>query len=307
MTETSRIEQLLLKDRMILSVAMVGIFLIAAIYTLFGVGMPMSAYEMTWGEMMPMNMSEGMEKSATMSSDSGMSGQGMGEMMMSPVWSLRYAVLVFFMWWVMMIAMMLPSVASVVLLYSALIRRSQSSSKAPQSASTFLLGYLTAWAFFSLLATALQWLGELRGLMSPMNMTLTHHLLASTVLILAGVYQFTPWKESCLKHCQSPMQFLTERRRPGLKGAFLMGIDHGAYCLGCCWFLMALLFSRRHHEPLLDHWIDGLRAHGKTHFESAFEQTQQADGACSGFFWRRIVAESMAFLNQNGSTLFSSP
>ena len=78
--------------------------------------------------------------------------------------------------------------------------------------------------------------------MSPMNMTLTHHLLASTVLILAGVYQFTPWKESYLKHCQSPMQFLTERRRPGLKGAFLMGIDHGAYCLGCCWFLMALLF-----------------------------------------------------------------
>ena len=242
MTETSRIEQLLLKDRLILSVAMVGIFLIAAIYTLFGVGMPMSAFEMTWGEMMPMNMSEGMEKSATMSSDSGMSGQGMGEMMMSPVWSLRYAVLVFFMWWVMMIAMMLPSVASVVLLYTALLRRSQSSSKAPQSASTFLLGYLTAWAFFSLLATALQWLGELRGLMSPMNMTLTHHLLASTVLILAGVYQFTPWKESCLKHCQSPMQFLTERRRPGLKGAFLMGIDHGAYCLGCCWFLMALLF-----------------------------------------------------------------
>ena len=150
--------------------------------------MPMSAFEMTCGEMMPMNMSEGMEKSATMSSDSGMSGQGMGEMMMSPVWSLRYAVLVFFMWWVMMIAMMLPSVASVVLLYSALIRRSQSSSKAPQSASTFLLGYLTAWAFFSLLATALQWLGELRGLMSPMNMTLTHHLLASTVLILSLIH-----------------------------------------------------------------------------------------------------------------------
>ena len=108
---------MLLKDRLILSFAMVGIFLIAAIYTLFGVGMPMSAFEMTWGEMMPMNMSEGMDKSATMSSDSGMSGQGMGEMMMSPVWSLRYAVLVFFMWWVMMIAMMLPSVASVVLLF----------------------------------------------------------------------------------------------------------------------------------------------------------------------------------------------
>ncbi|HCP32881.1 MAG TPA: hypothetical protein DIT94_00765, partial [Deltaproteobacteria bacterium] len=102
MTETSRIEQLLLKDRLILSVAMVGIFMIAAIYTFFGVGMPMSVFEMTWGEMMPMNMSEDMGKSATMSSDSGMSGQGMGEMMMSPVWSLRYAILVFLMWWIMM-------------------------------------------------------------------------------------------------------------------------------------------------------------------------------------------------------------
>ena len=102
MTETSRIEQLLLKDRLILSVAMVGIFMIAAIYTFFGVGMPMSVFEMTWGEMMPMNMSEDMGKSATMSSDSGMSGQGIGEMMMSPVWSLRYAILVFLMWWIMM-------------------------------------------------------------------------------------------------------------------------------------------------------------------------------------------------------------
>ncbi len=90
MTETSRIEQLLLKDRLILSVAMVGIFMIAAIYTFFGVGMPMSVFEMTWGEMMPMNMSEDMGKSATMSSDSGMSGQGMGEMMMPAVWSARY-------------------------------------------------------------------------------------------------------------------------------------------------------------------------------------------------------------------------
>ena len=126
-------------------------------------------------------------------------------------------------------------------------------------------------------------------------------------LDLAGVYQFTPWKESCLKHCQSPMQFLTERRRPGLKGAFLIGIENGAYCLGCCWFLMALLFV----GGIMNlYWIIGLTVYvlmEKTHIESALEQTQQADGACSGFFWSRIVAESMAFLNQNGSTLFSSP
>ena len=85
----------------------------------------MSAFEMTWGEMMPMNMSEGMEKSATMSSDSGMSGQGIGEIMMSPVWSLRYAVLVFFMWWVMMIAC---------LLYTSPSPRDTMSSRMPSSA-----------------------------------------------------------------------------------------------------------------------------------------------------------------------------
>ena len=220
MYEPTLLEGLLKRDRVLVLSALLILFILAALYTIYGIGMDMTALEMT--------------AMSGMRDMPGMNAPGQ--------WSLIYAVLIFLMWWVMMIAMMLPSVASVVLLYSALIRRSQSSSKAPQSASTFLLGYLTAWAFFSLLATALQWLGELRGLMSPMNMTLTHHLLASTVLILAGVYQFTPWKESCLKHCQSPMQFLTERRRPGLKGAFLMGIDHGAYCLGCCWFLMALLF-----------------------------------------------------------------
>ena len=233
--ETSRIEQLLLKDRLIISTAMAGIFLIAAIYTLLGVGMPMSALEMT--------MADGMVTSMpVMSSATGMNDQGMAKMMMPAVWSARYAVLVFLMWWVMMIAMMLPSVASVILLYSALIRRGTGTSKAPQSAGFFLLGYLAAWAFFSLLATAMQWLCELRGIMSPMDMTLTSNLLGSSIMILAGIYQFTPWKESCLQHCQSPMQFLTKHRRPGLKGAFLMGVEHGAYCLGCCWFLMGLLF-----------------------------------------------------------------
>ena len=190
MTETSRIEQLLLKDRLILSVAMVGIFLIAAIYTLFGVGMPMSAFEMTWGEMMPMNMSEGMEKSATMFSDSGIIGLGMGEMMMSPVWSLRYAVLVFFMWWVMMIAMMLPSVASIILLYVALIRRSNHTQNPSALAGNFLGGYLAAWAFFSLLATLLQSVLELKGFVSPMMMSLMSQIIGAGVLIAAGLYQF---------------------------------------------------------------------------------------------------------------------
>jgi len=213
---------------------MVAIFVIAAIYTVLGVGMPMSALQMT--------LAEGMASpQSNMASGTGMAEQGMA-MMMPAAWSGRYAVLVFLMWWVMMIAMMLPSVASVVLLYSALIRRGDGSANVPRLAGIFLGGYLSAWAFFSLLATGAQWVLELRGIVSPMGMALTSNLLGATVLIAAGTYQFTPWKQSCLQHCQSPLQFLTERRRSGMGGAFLMGIEHGAFCLGCCWFLMALLF-----------------------------------------------------------------
>lgn len=233
--KTSTVEQLLNRDRLIVSSAMAVIFVIAAIYTVLGMGMPMSALEMTLSEDMAATESN-------MASGTGLSGHGLASMMMTADWSTGYAVLVFLMWWVMMIAMMLPSVASVVLLYTALIRRGDDAANVPRLAAMFLTGYLSAWAFFSLLATGAQWFLELREIVSPMNMALTSNILGALVLIAAGVYQLTPWKQSCLQHCQSPMQYLTEHRRPGLRGALLMGIEHGAFCLGCCWFLMALLF-----------------------------------------------------------------
>ena len=233
MNERAGIEQLLARDRLIISVAMLAIFLIATVYTLMGVGMSMSSVEMTFGTSeMPMQ---------DMPSKDMLDG-GMSSMMMPPVWSASYAALVFLMWWVMMIAMMLPSVASIILLYSTLIRRSNPTQNPSVLAGTFLGGYLAAWAFFSLLATLLQSVLELRGFVSPMMMSLTSQIIGSGVLIAAGLYQFTPVKESCLQHCQNPLKFLTEKRRPGYRGAFLMGVEHGAFCLGCCWFLMALLF-----------------------------------------------------------------
>lgn len=233
MNERAGIEQLLARDRLIISVAMLAIFLIAAVYTLMGVGMSMSSVEMTFGTSeMPMQDMPFKD----------MLDGGMSSMMMPPVWSASYAALVFLMWWVMMIAMMLPSVASIILLYSTLIRRSNPTQNPSVLAGTFLGGYLAAWAFFSLLATLLQSVLELRGFVSPMMMSLTSQIIGSGVLIAAGLYQFTPVKESCLQHCQNPLKFLTEKRRPGYGGAFLMGVEHGAFCLGCCWFLMALLF-----------------------------------------------------------------
>ena len=127
MNERTGIEQLLARDRLIVSGAMLAVFLIAAVYTVMGVGMSMSAVEMTFGasEMPMQDMSSSSSGSSMMEVPSkDMLDGGMSSMMMPPVWSTSYAALVFLMWWVMMIAMMLPSVASIILLYSTLIRRS---------------------------------------------------------------------------------------------------------------------------------------------------------------------------------------
>ena len=73
-------------------------------------------------------------------------------------------------------------------------------------------------------------------------MTTTNYWLGGAILLAAGLWQLTPLKGVCLRHCRSPLSFLAQQWRPGRLGAFRMGLEHGAYCLGCCWFLMGLLF-----------------------------------------------------------------
>jgi len=164
----------------------------------------------------------------------------MPEMNATP-WSPAYAGLMFLMWWIMMAAMMLPSAAPVLLLAASLNRRAQPG-RAPYGATGFFgAGYLFAWAVFSLAAVGAQaWLAQ-SGFLSAM-MQLSSRPLAGGLLIAAGIWQLTPLKRACLDRCRSPVRFLTERRRPGGFGALLMGIEHGTFCLGCCWLLMALLF-----------------------------------------------------------------
>ena len=147
----------------------------------------------------------------------------------------------FAMWWVMMIAMMVPSAAPTILLFAA-IKRRQAATENPVIASwLFLAGYLVIWAGFSLVAVSAQWTLEQSGLLSGM-MASTSNLLAGIILLAAGLYQFTPIKRACLHYCQSPVLFLSRYWRPGAMGALRMGFRHGGYCVGCCWFLMALLF-----------------------------------------------------------------
>ena len=151
--------------------------------------------------------------------------------------------LVVAMWWVMMAAMMLPSAAPLVLLYGQVARhhaRTQGQALAP--ASVLLAGYLAAWLGFSVAAAAAQRLLEPSGLLSPMMLWSRSAPLSAAVLAAAGLYQWSPFKQACLRQCRGPVRYLTEHWRPGLRGAFALGLRHGAWCLGCCWMLMALLF-----------------------------------------------------------------
>ena len=91
------------------------------------------------------------------------------------------------------------------------------------------------------------------GLLSAM--AVTNAMLGGSILVAAGVYQLTPMKQACLRRCRGAVQFLTERWQPGAAGVFRMGLAHGLYCLGCCWFLMALLFFGGIVNVL---WIAGL-------------------------------------------------
>jgi predicted metal-binding membrane protein len=156
----------------------------------------------------------------------------------SDAWGPATAAAVVLMWSSMMAAMMLPSATPMVLLFAQLARRGGSSQAATWA---FAGAYVLAWAAFSVLAAALHWLLQRVGLVSPM-MVSTSPVLTAALLVGAGVYQFTPLKTACLTRCRSPLAFLMAEWRKGTAGAFIMGLRHGAYCIGCCWALMTLLF-----------------------------------------------------------------
>lgn len=140
------------------------------------------------------------------------------------------------MWWLMMVAMMLPSAAPAILLYARVRETRRSDSAIPQT-WVFLAGYLLVWLVFSIAAAAVQW-----RLVGP-SMALENAYLTGSLLLAAGVYQLSPLKSACLRECRSPAQFITRHWRPGIAGALRLGMLHGAYCVGCCWLLMALLFA----------------------------------------------------------------
>lgn len=169
-------------------------------------------------------------------------GAAMAVMPRMTNWHVVDLLLVLTMWAIMMAAMMLPSIVPMVLSFASLSNRRRAQRLPYVPTSVFVLGYLAVWAGFSLCATLAQWgLLEAR-LVTPMMVSATP-LLAGALLIIAGVFQFTPLKHACLAKCASPLGFLLTEWRDGTVGAWIMGVRHGAYCVGCCALLMTLLFA----------------------------------------------------------------
>ena len=156
-------------------------------------------------------------------------------------WTAAELGLTFLMWAVMMVGMMVPSAAPMILLFAAIHRRRREQRQPTVPVAVFLAGYLAIWTAYAAAATLAQW-GLHAAAMLSASMATTSAVLGGVLLISAGLFQWTPLKRICVTSCRSPLSFLMTRWRDGTMGAFAMGVDHGLYCVGCCWMLMALLF-----------------------------------------------------------------
>jgi len=236
---SATVEALLRRDRVVVAAALAVVTALAWAYILWlAANMDMGGMDMEGWRMIP-------------------AGIGIMAPAASP-WSAVELALVFAMWAVMMVGMMLPSTAPMILLYARVGREAASAGKPLAPTGWFAAGYLAVWIGFAIVATATQLVLERAALLTP-TMQGASGLLGGVVLIVAGLYQWTPFKESCLTHCRSPLHFI--QRHGGFRrdahGSFTIGAKHGGYCVGCCWMLMALLFVGGVMNVL---WIVGLSA-----------------------------------------------
>jgi predicted metal-binding membrane protein len=223
MTDTA-LETVLRRDRLVVAGALGAIVALAWGYVLWlAADMDMGGMDMTGLRMIP-------------------AGIGIMAPANAPWMAIEFA-FVFAMWAVMMVGMMTPSAAPMILMYARVGRQGRAEGKPLAATGWFAGGYFLAWIGFSLAATIVQW-GLERAALLDSRMASASGLLGGIVLIAAGVYQWTPLKDVCLVQCQSPLQFLMRHGgfRGDVRGCLLLGLRHGAYCVGCCWVLMALLF-----------------------------------------------------------------
>lgn len=242
MPQGGALDAVLRRQRWITVAGLALLAVLAWAYLVTGAGLGMSPLEMTQLSLFP-------HRTAAPALDMGgmdMGGMDMPGMEMGapPAWTPALWALTVAMWWTMMVAMMIPSAAPAILLYGRVHRHAEAAGRSDGLAPTtaFALGYLLVWLGFSVGAAALQWVATRLDLVSASTMGSQSRWLSAAVLGAAGLYQLSPLQDRCLSHCRSPAGFLSRHWRPGAAGAVLLGMLHGAYCVGCCWLLMGLLF-----------------------------------------------------------------
>jgi predicted metal-binding membrane protein len=211
LTERTKLEQVLRRDRWLVGAALAA------------------AVALCWAWIIPM----GRDMYGAM--------MGPSAWMMTSNWDATHLSLLFAMWVVMIAGMILPSAVPALFLYAGVIRKSPDSVRTQAHVYAFASGYLVIWTAFSLVATILQRVMSHMLLLSPM-MEVQERTFGAILVILAGLYQLTPYKRTCLDACRSPADFLSRHWKPGVGGGFFLGLANGLYCLGCCWAIMMLLF-----------------------------------------------------------------
>lgn len=211
-------DKVFLRQRLLLSSCLVLIVALAWIY-LLDMATDMSSAQM--------DMASGME-------------MPVGMEMPAPLPGPQEFFYLFLMWSIMMVAMMLPSAIPMMITFLAFEQRRQAAGRPTIRALLFVVGYIFAWLGFCLLTTVAQW--TLRNTMMSADMALINTTMSATILLGAGLYQWSAVKDKCLTNCRTPLSFIMNHWREGRWGAVRMGLAHGSYCVGCCWLLMALLF-----------------------------------------------------------------
>jgi predicted metal-binding membrane protein len=215
-SDAGPLQTLLLKDRAVILTGLAGVTGLAWAYTIHA--------SLTMAARGPMD--EAMSRTMAMPAPR---AWGAGDL----AWT-------FVMWAVMMAAMMLPAATPALLMHSR-VQRSRREGSPYGSTGLFAIGYLLAWTAYGGIATGCQWGLHNAGLTTKMGESVSPWL-GGLLLMTAGLYQWTPLKQACLRQCRTPLGFLLGRWREGSAGALRMGMEHGLSCIACCWFLMALLF-----------------------------------------------------------------
>ena len=227
-----------LYHRIIVLTLLILITLSCWVYTVIGFGMTMSAWEMT---LINLNIKE--FSNSMKIANSHYYASNFSEI-----------IFIFLMWFFMMIAMMLPTAIPFIMMFDKISdqRKKQKYSYAPTV--IFFLSYILVWGLFSLCTAIIHFFLQKNNILSPTTLSVSY-LIGGLLFIFSGIYQMTPLKETCLKYCRNPIEFLSTKKIFYNSGAFYIGFKHGLFCVGCCWILMLLLF----YSGIMNiFWIVGL-------------------------------------------------